>query len=426
VHAAEVLDAAGRIVGPGFIDLHSHADFTILATPQAEGALRQGVTTLVTGNCGMSPFPSASMPDFKTFAEAVTAASPAINVAGQLGHGSLRGGVVGAEARAATDDELRRMCEGIALAAEQGAFGFSTGLIYAPGSFADAGEVKALASEAQRRGLLYSTHMRDEGDELLAAVAEALNTADASGVRLQISHLKAMGPASHGKVHEALALMAAARADSADVAADVYPYTASSTTLTSRLPDWAMDGGPAALLERLADPELRTAIAANLAEREGGTFLPEGTVLAAMPDGPYNRFVGATVRDVADADGVSASEAVLRVLAGHQAQVWIINHAMAEADMRAVLSAPHVAVASDGWELECGTGHPHPRHFGTFARVLGRYVREEGLLTLPDAVHRMSELPASRLGLHDRGVLTAGARADVVVFDAETVADQAT
>ncbi|MCK2220959.1 D-aminoacylase [Actinomadura sp. ATCC 31491] len=427
--AADVLDATGLVVTPGFVDLHSHADFTVIDAPEAEACLRQGVTTLVTGNCGMSPFPAHEGPyrEFGLFADAVDAARPAVNIAPLVGHGALRAAVLGQERRPAEPAELARMRELLAEAAGQGAFGLSTGLIYAPGSFAGAEEVVALATEAARHGLLYATHMRDEGDRLVEAVEEAVAAARASGVRLQISHLKAMGPANHGKVATALAMIDQAVADGFDVACDVYPYTASSTTLTSRLPGWALDGGVPALLERLADPATRERVLADLRPAVGRTFLPEGVVIASLPPGPYESRVGDSIADIARDTGVEPAAAVLDVLAAHRAQVEIVNHAMAERDVDAVLRHPASAVASDGWVLRApGPGHPHPRSFGTFARVLGRYVREREVVTLAEAVRKMTSLPASRLGLADRGTVAPGQVADLAVLDPGAVADLAT
>ncbi|MFB4279851.1 amidohydrolase family protein [Nonomuraea sp. MTCD27] len=424
-----VIDASGLAVAPGFVDLHSHADFSVLDALDAEGCLRQGVTTLVTGNCGLSPFPAEHGPlrDLDRFAAAVDAARPAVNLAPLVGHGALRAAVMGQERRPAEPAELDRMRELLAEAAGQGAFGLSTGLIYAPGSFAGTGEVVALAAEAARHGLLYATHMRDEGDRLVEAVEEALGTARASGVRLQISHLKAMGPANHGKVAEALAMIDAAVAEGADVACDVYPYTASSTTLTSRLPGWALEGGTPALLERLADPEARERMLAELRPAVGRTFLPEGVVIASLPPGPYADRAGDSIADLARDGGVEPAVVVLDVLAAHQAQVMIVNHAMAERDVDAVLRHPSSAVASDGWVLRApGDGHPHPRNFGTFARALGHYARERAVVPQAEAIRKMTSLPASRAGLTDRGTVAAGQIADLAVFDPAAVADLAT
>ncbi|MFB8117212.1 amidohydrolase family protein [Streptomyces sp. NPDC056465] len=441
--ASEVLDATGLTVTPGFIDLHSHADFSVLAQPDAEACLRQGVTTVVTGNCGLSPFPlapdedpaaggpgtlaGAQWRDLDDFAEAVDAAAPALNIVPLVGHGALRAAAMGDARTVAGTAELDAMRAFLATAAEQGAFGLSTGLIYAPGSFAGTDEIIALATEAARRGLLYATHMRDEGDHLVQAVEEALLVARKSGVRLQISHLKAMGPANHGKVDTALGLIGAALAEGVDVACDVYPYTASSTRLTSRLPDWAMDGGSAGLLERLADPETRVRILDDLRPAVGRTFLPEGVVIAMLGPGRYEDRVGDSIADIARDEKTEPAAAVLDVLAAHQGEVMIVNHAMAEADVDTVLRYPGSAVASDGWVLRApGDGHPHPRNFGTFARVIGHYVRERDVLGLADAVRKMTSLPASRLPLTDRGTVAAGMVADLVVLDAAAVADLAT
>lgn len=443
---SEVLDASGLVVAPGFIDLHSHADFSLQDHPPADTAVFQGVTTLLGGNCGFSPFPvppgdagraalrrSAGFLDsgltwdwtgLDGYAAAVDADPPAINLATQVGHHALRMAALGAGERPATDDELDRMRALVAEAAEQGAYGFSTGLIYAPGCYASAEEVTALATTAAEHGLLYSTHMRDEAAGLLPAVAEALEAARASGVRLEISHLKAMGPANHGAVRAALSAIETAREDGVDVTADVYPYTASSTTLTSRLSAWAMDGGPSRLLERLADAPTRQRIAGELRARFGREVTPDGVVVAELPEGPYSRFTGRSLAEIGAELGVDPADAALDLLAGHQARVAVINHAMAPEDVATVLAHPLVSVASDGWTLRpSGAGRPHPRSFGTFARVLARYVRASGLLTLEDAVRKMTALPASRLGLSDRGEVRAGLVADLNVFDPATVTD---
>lgn len=442
--AATVLDATGLTVTPGFVDLHSHADFSVLQTPGAEACLRQGVTTLVTGNCGLSPFPvptggpgsadpapgtlgGGGFADLDAFAAAVDAARPAVNIAPLVGHGALRAAVTGTARVTAGPAETEAMRALLAAAARQGAFGMSTGLIYAPGSFADTDEIVALAGEAARHGMLYATHMRDEGDRVTEAVEEALEVARASGVRLQISHLKAMGPANHGKVRTALAMIDAAAADGVDVACDVYPYTASSTRLSSRLPDWALDGGAPALVERLADPGTRARVLADLRPAVGRTFLPEGVVLAQTGPGRYGDRIGDSIADIARDEGTEPAAAVLDVLAAHGGEVMIVNHAMAEDDVDTVLRHPGSAVASDGWVLGApGEGHPHPRNFGTFARVVGRYVREQRVLELAEAVRKMTSLPASRLELTGRGTVAPGQIADLVVLDPDAVADLAT
>lgn len=440
-----VLDATGLVITPGFIDLHSHADFSIQDYPPADSSVYQGVTTLLTGNCGFSPFPVAdaaalrrsaafladtlevTWTDFAGYAEAVATDPPAINIAAQVGHHALRMATVGSGERPADPGELAAMRDLLARAAAQGVSGFSTGLIYAPGCFAPESEVAALAATAAEHGLLYSTHMRNEAAELIPAVAEAIDAARTSGVRLEISHLKAMGLANHGAVHDALRMVAEARRDGVDVAVDVYPYTASSTTLTSRLPGWAMDGGPARLLDRLADTAERGRIAAQLRDRFGQDVDPEGVIIADLPDGPFTAHIGRSIADIGRELGIDPADAALGVLAAHHAAVSIVNHAMSPGDVDAVLAHPLTSVASDGWTLRpSGPGRPHPRSFGTFARVLGHYVRERGLLALPEAVRKMTSLPASRLGLGDRGRVHTGLTADLAVFDPDTVGDVST
>ncbi|MQY27866.1 N-acyl-D-amino-acid deacylase family protein [Nocardia aurantia] len=431
--AREVVDCAGMVLAPGFVDLHSHADFTIRWFPAAQSCLRQGVTTIVTGNCGTSPFPvvasdgGGQWPSFAAFADAVDGNRPGVNVAAMVGHAALRSSVAGSARRALTEAELVRMCDLLRECAAAGVFGVSSGLIYAPGSFASADEIVAVATAAAEAGLLYTTHMRDEGDRLLEAVDEALDTARRSGVRLQISHLKAMGPANHGKVREALRRIHSARGDGIDVACDVYPYTASSTKLSSRLPDWALDGGPAALVDRLRDPATAARIEAEVAARVGRTLLPAGTVIAALPAGPFSRWVGASLADVAAAEGRTPEQTVCDLLREHDADVWIVNHAMAADDVDTVVRDELSAIASDGWVLDTsGGGHPHPRNFGTFARAVAEYQRTRHVVGLAEVVRKMTSLPASRIGLTDRGVLGPGRVADITVFDPQTFADTAT
>lgn len=440
-----VVDATGLVVTPGFVDLHSHADFTLPTSPGAVTQLAQGVTTLVGGNCGLSPFPvtdrnrgtgvfaghdpaafGGDWTDADGYAAMVDATRPGVNLALQVGHNRVRSAVLGDDDRAPTAGELAEMRTHVARSAAGGVAGFSTGLIYPPGLFARTDEVVALVREAAAHGLLYSTHVRNETDRVIEAVTEAIDTARAAGARLQVSHLKSMGPANHGLARVALDLVTAAHADGLDVACDVYPYTASSTSLASRLPAWALDGGAPAVLRRLADPDERARIVAGLHERFGRDIDPAGVVLAELGPGPFAAHVGQSLTEIGAALGLDPAEVVPRVLAGH-GDVAIVNHAMAEEDVRAVLSSPLSAVASDGWILDAqGSGHPHPRSFGTFARVLGRYVRDDGVLTLAEAVRKSTSLPAARAGLAGRGALTAGAAADVVVLDAATVTDRST
>lgn len=441
----EVIDADGRLVAPGFIDLHSHADFSLQGWPAAHTQLAQGVTTLVTGNCGFSPFPVADLDELRAataffdpdlswtwhahdgFAVAVDAAGPAVNIAPQVGHSSVRLAAMGGVKRPADDAALGRMATLVTEAADSGVLGFSTGLVYPPGAYGDEAEVRHLVVAAARSGLLYSTHIRNESAYLHEAIAEAVSAAESCGARLQISHLKAAGPRHHGTVAGALDQIDEAAERGVDVAADVYPYAASSTTLTTRLPAWTLDGGPAALLRRLEDPDQRLRILDELRGGSSAQLSPDRVMIADLGPGPYRDDAGRTLAQVAAREDVDDAEATLRILEGHQAAVAVVLHGMSEDDVRTVLRHPRVAVASDGWVMKPdGNGCPHPRNFGTFPRVLGRYVRELGVVSLPEAVRKMTSLPASRLGLADRGVLRPGAAADVVVFDPQTVADRST
>jgi len=342
-----------------------------------------------------------------------------------VGHGSLRIGAMGPDERPATPDEQHRMRQLLGEAIDAGVVGLSSGLIYAPGSFCAAAELLDLCSVVAGHDLLYASHIRDEGDRLMEAVNEAIDTARRSAARLQISHLKAIGPANWGGTGTALAAIEDARRSGIDVSTDVYPYTASSTTLTSRLPNWAMDGGREQLVRRLSDPNGAAAVADELRNRIGRTILPAGVIIAGTGDGPYRQYIGRSVADIAELLRLDPAETIVELLRGQRGVVAIINHAMDDADLEVVLTHPLAAVASDGSVLATsGAQQPHPRSFGTFTRVLGRYVRERGLLTLPEAVRKMTSLPASRLGWQHRGVLRVGAIADLCVFDPAAVIDR--
>lgn len=449
VQADHEIAADGLVVAPGFIDLHSHADFTVEGCPGADTQLAQGVTTMVTGNCGFSPYPldpdgqlrratafmgpdiSWSWTDAAGFGRSVEDARPGANVISQVGHCSLRIAAMGSDERAPSPDELATMQRLITDAAAAGAYGFSTGLIYAPGTYAAEDEVVELLRTAAAAGLIHSTHMRSEGGELLDAIAETLRGAERSGIGLEISHLKSIGPAHHGKVGDALAMIDEAVARGVDVQADAYPYTASSTSLMSRLPTWALDGGPEAMQHRLNDPDTRRRIADEVGAEVDRAFTLSGTVLSSISPGPFAHHTGRSLAQIAALEGKSGVEVMLDVLAAHGAGVSRVNHAMAAEDVAEVLAHPLVSVASDGWIMKpSGEGTPHPRSFGTFARVLQHYVRETELLSLEQAVHKMSGLPARRLGLDTaevpRGVLKPGAAADLTCFEADTVAERAT
>jgi len=452
--ARRVIDADGAAVAPGFIDLHTHSDFTLPRFPRADAMVRQGVTTQLVGNCGFSPFPvepsrgdllrayaafvDAGLPwtwtDAAGYARYLEALPLGCNVALQVGHGAVRIAAMGFDARDPTARELERMQRLVADAMEQGAFALSSGLIYVPGSYAGTDELVALAAVVARYGGFYSSHIRGEGDSLVSAVQEALAVGRRAGLPVQLSHHKAAGRRNWGRVEATLAMIDAARAEGMDVLADQYPYTAGSTTLAAIVPAWALEGGLDALQRRLADPELRARIRAQILGAESGQarapgreFDPASIMISQIPEGPNKQFEGRWLGEIAAAWNLEPVDAALRLLEAERGGIQMIVFSMSEDDVRRVMRHPAVAVASDGWTLHPSAGgRPHPRSYGTYARVLGRYVREEGVLRLEEAVRKMTSLPAQRLGCLDRGLIRPGCMADLVVFDPAQVADRAT
>lgn len=444
--ATRTLALDGLVLAPGFVDIHTHVDFTLPRYPRAASMVRQGVTTLVGGNCGFSPFPVAAgreddLRDLGAFIDAgldwtwsdaegylahLEALPLACNVAQLVGHGSLRVAVLGFDRRQPTPFELDRMRGHVDDALVAGAVGLSTGLVYVPCSHASTSEVVALAEVAARYGRIFSTHVRSEGDGVVAAVAEALEIGGAAGVAVQLSHHKAMGRDNWGTVDQTLGMLDAARDRGLDVAADQYPYIAASTTLSTLLPAWARDDGLDGMLAILADADAREALARQVAAGASDYDL-EQVMISAVPQGRNAAVAGRMLVDIARAAGEQPIDSVLRLLAEERDQVQMVIFGMDERDVRTVMAHPQVAIASDGWTLDPAEGGvPHPRSYGTYARVLGRYVRDDGVLTLEDAVRKMTSLPASRLGLRNRGTVRTGARADLVAFDPATVADRAT
>jgi N-acyl-D-amino-acid deacylase len=343
----------------------------------------------------------------------------------QVGHGAVRIAVMGFEDRPATPAELTAMERLVAQAMEQGAVGLSSGLAYAPGCYAPESELVALAKVVARYGGFYSSHIRNEGDRLEEAVAEALTVGREAALPVQLSHHKAAGRANWGKVHRTLALMDEARSRGEDVAADQYPYTASATTMTSQMPDWALVGGVDAMVARLRDPATREQIRARLRQGDQERWARVHIASVAVED--HRSTEGRSVAEVAGTWGVEAAEAVCQLLEANFGQVGQVSFSMDEADVRTVMRHPAVAIGSDGLAFAPrGGGKPHPRYYGTFPRVLGHYRRDEGIFSLEEAVRKMTSLPASRVRLWDRGILRPGAAADVVLFDPDTVADGAT
>ncbi len=443
--------AAGRVVAPGFIDMHSHSDWRLWENRRAESKIRQGVTTEVVGNCGFSPAPVSTehLEDLRGFAlhlprdmdfrwrsvgeylDAFDAEGTALNVIQLVGHGTLRIAAMGFARRPPAERELTQMQRLLGQAIEDGAWGLSTGLIYAPGSYATTEEIIAVAQGGRRRGL-YASHIRGEGATLLAAVDEAIAVGRGADLPVQVSHIKAAGRPNWGQVGAALGRIDAAVAEGLDVAADCYPYMASSTTLRTILPDWALEGGIEAMLSRLRDPATRQRVRHDVEAPSGQSLIDrvgwENVMVAYCTK--RKDAEGRRLSEVATARGLDPLDAALELIADEGGKGYMILFQLDEGDVRRALQHPRVMIGSDGSALApsgpLGEGKPHPRSYGTFPRVLGEYVREQRVLSLAQAVHKMTGLPARRLGLKDRGVIRVGARADVVVFDPKVVADQAT
>jgi N-acyl-D-amino-acid deacylase len=437
------IDARGLAVAPGFVDLHSHGDGSLAEDPRAESLIRQGITTIMVGQDGGSRAPSRSRgrsggaepggERSRTFNEVFAEIDrwrASVNVASMVGLGTVRGVVVGDDNRPATSGELARMTALVEEALSQGACGVSTGLEYTPGAFASRAELIALCRPLASRRLPYATHMRNEDDQLLDSIDESIAVARGAGAALQISHLKTQGPRNWGKLDTVFARIASARQSGLDVAFDRYPYIAYQTGLTNLFPVWSRDGGTDAFLARLADstvaPRIRAEALAKVELIGGWNNVHIANVRAAEDKAAEGKRLGAYAALL----GREPYQLTVEMLVRNRASIGMVGFAMSEENLERILAHPQGMVCSDGGSFAVDgpsrRGSPHPRGLGTFPRVLGRYVRERKTLTLEQAVHKMTALPASRVRLSDRGRLAEGLAADVVVFDPATVEDKAT
>ena len=448
----EEIDAGGQAISPGFIDGHCHSDLMVLDDPRTEIKLQQGVTTEVVGNCGMTPAPFAprNLDLLRTYVEpvlgntgrewrwetveqyfeALLEVRPSENVATYVGHGTLRIAVMGFEDRPASDDELDRMKGLLEEALQAGAIGLSLGLMYAPGSYTPREELAELCSALSRYDGLLATHMRGEGNSLIPSIEEVSWIAERSGVPLQISHLKAAGGSSWGSVTRAMELIEETRSRGLDVTCDVYPYTAGSTSLTTLLPPWALEGGVSQTLEKLGDPASRERIKAELRQEQddwdnlvASTGWDSVYISSASRDHDTN-LAGKNILEVSESRGVDPEDCMMDLLLEHDGKVSIVFFHMAGDDVEQVIRWGRSLIASDS--LHDQAEKPHPRLYGTFPHVLAKYVREKKLLTLEEAVRKMTSFPASRFKLGKRGLVAPGYAADLVVFDPERILDTAT
>jgi N-acyl-D-aspartate/D-glutamate deacylase len=452
---ATVVDVDGHVVAPGFIDPHGHSDGSLFLDGALASHLHQGFTTQLSGNCGDSLAPItpagrdvvdlslranglvAHWASFEEYLDRVEEQPLGPNVAFLVGHGTIRAAVMGSDARQPTDLELASMTRELETALDAGAIGMSSGLIYAPGIHAQPTEVEALVAATARRGGLYATHMRNEADDLFGSLGEAVAAVRQAGpdARLQVSHLKAASTSVWGRAGEAVALLEAARAEGLDIGADQYPYTAAATTLATILPPALQALGVDECVAALADPHIRDVIRAEMERGISGwenvAADPgwDGIRIAYAPSQP--EWSGRSLAALAEDLHADPADLAFDVLAADRLDVSVVIDCMAESDVETIMAVPWIAVCTDAEGRRpdhpiLDAGLPHPRTYGSTARVLGRYVREHPILPLETAVAKLTAIPAARLRLHDRGVIREGALADVVVFDPVTVIDVAT
>lgn len=446
--ADQVLDAQGLVVAPGFIDIHTHTDAGLLVYPGAESKIHQGVTTEVGGNCGDSPFPlndrdwaeldreffetygwHVDWRDIGDFLSRLEQRKISINYAALTGHGTLRGCVVGHNDVAATAEQMAAMKQRLAHTMEQGSYGLSTGLEYAPGSYAGTEELIELCKTVAQHDGIYATHIRNEDDQVEAAVAEALRICREAEVSLQISHLKTCNQSNWHKADSLLEMIHGAAAAGMPVHAYRYPYIAYATGLTIFLPLWSRQGSTDEILQRLGDPQQFSKIAnyvESRGQRIGGW---DRVVISSCVSAKNKIWEGKSIQECAATVGKSAVEFIRGLLIDERNRVGIVGFAMSEDNLKKVLASPLVMIGSDGSAIaptgKAAEGKPHPRYYGTFPRVLGKYCRQEKVFDLPTAVKKMTSLPAEKMGFRNRGKIARGYFADITIFDPETIIDRA-
>lgn len=438
--AERVIDCPEMILSPGFIDIHTHTDFTILINPRAESKIRQGVTTEVIGNCGSSAAPLYGeklsrvreqnkdlVIDWETlgeYRERVKNQGTAVNLIPLTGHGNIRASVMGYDPRPPRREEMNRMLELLCQSLEEGSRGISTGLVYPPGVFSGSSELVELLSEVGRIGGIYATHMRNESDGVEAAVEEAINLAEEAGVSLQISHLKAQGQRNWRRIYNCFRQIESARSRGMDIHCDRYPYIASATDLDILLPSWTWEGGSEEELKRLSKPTIRKRIRNEIIKDDW-----ESVVISRVATDENRELEGRNLKDIAAARGMEPVDCLFAVLLEERLEVEALFFGMSGDNLERILNKPYCMIGSDASARAdyglLSRGKPHPRTFGTFPRVLGELVRR-GVLRLEEAVYKMTGLPAEKLGLKDRGVIREGAAADLVVFNQAVIKDRAT
>jgi N-acyl-D-amino-acid deacylase len=458
VESEKIIDAKGLVVAPGFIDAHSHSDITLLVNPMAESFVRQGITTVINGNCGNSPAPlkgvyltqyaeenmkkyelKITWSTFADYCRVLEEKGIAINAATLVGHGNLRVGVMGEEGyspKEPTNEELEEMKALLAQAMKEGAFGMSTGLVYPPGVYAKTDEIIELCKVVAKYGGIYATHIRGQGDQFIEAVKEAIEIGEKAGVPVQLSH-HSPNPGMWGKTIESLRMIDEARARGVDVTCDKHGYVFGSTNLSTVLPPWAHEGGTQKLVERLRDPKLRERLKWEIA---GGLEWPRVSPALHARAGAWENIIiiaaknkeleGRSIRQIATSRGTDPFDTVFDILIEEEGTCSVKYPAYSEGDILRVFKHPSSMVSTDDAALApygiLGRGKGHPKAYGTFPLMFRKYVRDLGVLTLEEAVRKMTSFPARRFGLWDRGLLAPGMWADIVIFNPHKISDKAT
>jgi len=420
--AAQTIDAKGQILAPGFIDVHTHVE-SIYSLPAAENFVRMGVTSLVTGNCGSSTTNVAG------FLDRIKQVPLAVNLATLIAHGSVRSKVMGLNDRAPTAEETKQMEAVVDQGMKDGAVGLSSGLIYVPGTYAKTDEIVSLARVVARYGGIYATHMRNEGDKVADAIRESIQIGEQAGLPVDISHFKISNKKLWGQTPMTLGLVRDARARGLVVTVDQYAYTASSTSLDSRIPSWLRAGGFEEAKKRLADEETRKRVVKEMQEtlkRSGFKDYSYAVVASYDSDRSFNgrSILDITKQVLGKSDVKSQIAQILSMYESGGASM--VYHSMGEPDVQRIMQEPFTMIASDSGVRKIDESVPHPRGYGNNARVLGRYVRELKVISLEDAIRKMTSLPAQTFGLRDRGMIREGLAADIVIFDEKTIIDRAT
>ena len=450
----QVIDAAGLIVSPGFFDAHSHDDLYLLVNPTCDEKILQGVTTTIIGNCGFSPAPISEdhmtdikdalkvmggehipkedleLQSFDDFLRKLEAMKPGINVLPLVGHSTVRIAVIGSANRAPTDSELKKMKELVAIAMEKGAFGISTGLIYAPGNYANTEEIIELAKVIRKFNGIYASHIRSESDQVIPAIAEAIMIGEKANVPVHISHHKVAGKDNWGKSVETLKMMAEARARGLEVTCDQYPYRAGSTFLAALLPPSTLSDGPEVFSQKLKDPKIRKEVIAEIEKgREvqwenlikGSGF--DNIVIAISPN--HHDYIGKSIAEIAEMEDKSHYDVIFDLVVEEKRGTVGILFLMDDEDIQRIMQNSFTMIGTDGIP-GFGVSRVHPRLTGTFPRILGRYVRDEGVLSLEEAIRKMTSLPAQAFRVKRKGLLMEGFDADIVIFNPKTIIDKST